>query len=97
MPNGIASTMNILSNSDPIHPSGDIITFNHEQGGQNESNQEDSDVSEESLQSGSLNEFSTEKFLYQTAAIDTVMGTTDDSLATAFICGQQSNILTTAN
>ena len=87
--------MNILSNSDPIHPSGDIIAFNQEQGGQNESNQEDSDVSEESLQSGSLNEFSTEKneFLYQTAAIDTVMGT-DDS--TAFICGQLSNILTTA-
>ena len=87
--------MNILSNSDPIHPFGDIIAFNQEQGGQNESNQEDSDVSEESLQSGSLNEFSTEKneFLYQTTAIDTVMHT-DDS--TAFICGQLSNILTTA-
>ena len=80
------SPTDIQLNSDPIHSTGDIIGFNHEHGGRNESNQEDINVSEESLQPGSTGN---NEFLYQTAAMDTVM-CTDDS--TTFICDQQSSI-----
>ena len=95
VPNGIAATMNIRPNSDPIHPSGDIIAFNHEHGGQNESGQRDSDVSKESLETGSPNELSTEndEFFYQSAEIETVTDTYD---STAFVFGQLSSTLTTA-
>ena len=87
--------MNICPNSEPSHPSGDIIAFNHEHGGQNESGQRDSDVSKESLETGSPNELSTEndEFFYQSAEIETV---TDTNEPIAFVYGQQSSILTTA-
>ena len=97
VPNNIAATMNIRPNSEPIlfHPSGDIIAFNHEHGGQNESGQRDSDVSKESLETGSPNELSTEndEFFYQSAKIETVTDTYD---STAFVYGQLSSTLTTA-